>query len=169
MKGIKGMVAIWVLTVILVGWAGVYGVEARPDCPMQGYGKHGGMFRQFLTRLDLSEAQERDIANLLKQHREEMQGLRTQMVAARQAQIAAMTASPFDEAAVRDTAVKAADLEVQLTVNRAKVFSEIRKLLTAEQQATLQQLTSEFASRRHKGFEHKGRMLDRWIEENSSM
>lgn len=169
MKAIKGMVAFWVFAVILVGWAGVYAVEAKPGCPMQGFGRHGGMFKQILTRLDLTDSQERDIANVLKQHREQMEGLRTQMIEARKAQFTAMTANPFTEDAVREAAAKAADLEVQLTVNRAKVFEEIRKLLTAEQQTTLQQLTNEFASRRQKGFEHKGRMLDRWIEENSNL
>lgn len=169
MKGIKGVVVFSVLTYILVGWVAVSAVEARPGCPLQGFGKHGGMFKQILTRLDLSDSQEHDIANVLKQHREQMQGLRTQMVEARKAQLATMTAESFNEEAVRQAAAKAAEIEVQLAVNRAKVFDEIRKLLTPEQQTTLQQLATELSSRRHKGFEHKGRMLDRWIEENSNL
>lgn len=169
MKAVKGMVAIWILTVILVGWVGVYTVEAKRDCPMQGFGKHGGMFQGVLTRLNLSDSQKQEVANVLKQHREEMQGLRSQMFEARQALFKAVTANPANEEAVREAAAKAAELEVQLAVNRAKVFDEIRKLLTAEQQTTLQQLTGEFSSRRHQGFQHHGRMMDRWIEENSSL
>jgi Spy/CpxP family protein refolding chaperone len=169
MKGMKGMVAFCILTVILVGWVGVYAVEANPGCPMKGFGKHGGMFQEVLTKLQLSDSQKQDVANVLKQHREEMQGLRSQMFDARQALFQAVTADPANEHAVREAAAKAADLEVQLAVNRAKVFGEIRKLLTAEQQTTLQKLTSEFASRRHMGMGHKSGMMDRWIEENSNL
>lgn len=169
MKGIKAMAAFWILTYILVGWVGVYAVQAKPDCPLQGVGRHGGMFKQFLARLDLSDSQEHDIANLLKQHREQMQGLRTQMMEARKSQLAAMMADPFSEDAMREAAAKAADIQVQLAVTRARVFDEIRKLLTPDQQATLQQVVTEFSSRRQKGFEHKARMLDRWIDENSSL
>ena len=169
MKGTKGIVAFWVLTFMLVGWAGVYAVDAAPGCPGKGFGKHGGMFKQILTRLDLSDSQEHDIANVLKPHREQMQGLRSQMVEARKAQFAAVTANPFSEDAVREAAAKAADLEVQLAVNRAKVFDEIRRLLTAEQQTTLQKIADEFASRMQQHIEHKGWMLDRWIEENSNL
>jgi Spy/CpxP family protein refolding chaperone len=169
MKGIKGIVVFGVLMFILVGWVGGYAVAAAPDCPMKGFGKHGGMFKQILTRLDLSDSQEHDIANVLKPHREQMQGLRTQMIEARKAQFAAVTANPFSEDAVREAAAKAAKLEVQLAVNRAKVFDEIRKLLTEEQQITLQKIAGEFASRMQQHIEHKGRMLDRWIEENSNL
>jgi Spy/CpxP family protein refolding chaperone len=169
MKGIKGIVVFWVLIYILVGWVGVYAIDAAPDCPMKGFGKHGGMFKQILTRLDLSDSQEHDIAIVLKQHREQMQGLRTQMIEARKAQFAAVTTSPFDEEAVRKAASKAADLEVQLSVHRAQLFDEIRQHLTPEQQTKLQQIASKFAARMQERIEHKASMLDRWIDENSNL
>lgn len=169
MKTVKGMIAVWMLAVILVGWVGVCAVEAREGCPMHGFGKHGGMFKQILTRLDLSDSQERDIANVLKQHREQMQNVRSQMIEARKAQFAAMTANPINEEAVRQAAAKAAEIEMQLAVSHARVFDEIRQLLTPEQQTNLQRLAEEFSSRRHMGFKLKGKMLDRWIEENSSL
>ncbi len=169
MRTVKGMIAVWMLAVILVGWTGASAVEARQGCPMHGFGMHGGMLKHILTRLDLSDSQERDIANVLKQHREQMQSVRNQMIEARKAQFAAMTANPISEDAVRQAAAKAAEIEVQLAVSHAKVFDEIRQLLTPEQQTTLQQLAEEFSSRRHMGFKHKGKMLDRWIGENSSL
>jgi len=169
MRTAKGMIVVWILAVILVGWTGVSAVEARQGYPMHGFGMHGGMFKQILTRLDLSDSQERDIANVLKHHREQMQSVRSQMIEARKAQFAAITANPINEEAVRQAAAKAAEIEVQLAVSHARVFDEIRQLLTPEQQTTLQQLAEEFSSRRHMRFHHKGKMLDRWIEENSSL
>ena len=169
MKQRKRIVAIWALAVILAGSLGVSSVEARPNCPMQGFGPHGGMFKGLLPRLELTDSQRQEVANVLKQHRDEVQGLRSQMMEARQALFKAVTANPANEDAVREAAARAAEFEVQLAVNRARVFDEIRKLLTAEQQATLEKLTSEFASRSHQGFHHRGRMMDRWFEKSGNL
>ncbi len=169
MKQRKRIAAIWALAVILAGSLGVSSVEARPNCPMQGFGPHGAMFKGLLPRLELTDSQKQEVADVLKQHRDEVQGLRSQMMEARQALFKAVTANPANEGAVREAAARAAEFEVQLAVNRARVFDEIRKLLTPEQQATLEKLTGEFASRKHHGFHHRGRMMDRWFEKSGNL
>jgi periplasmic protein CpxP/Spy len=47
----------------------------------------------------------------------------------------AATAEKFDEAAVRTLAAQKAELEVEMTVSRAKVRSSINAILTPEQRA----------------------------------
>jgi periplasmic protein CpxP/Spy len=169
MKGTKGIAVFWVLTYILVGWASAYAIDAAPAGHWKGHGRHGGAFQEALTRLNLSDAQKHDIASVLKQHREEMLGLRSQMFEAKKALFAAVTASEFDESAVLTAATQAGEVEKNLAVMRAKLFDKIRDRLTPEQQTQLQQLVADFASRMQKHMEHKTSMIDRWIDENSNL
>jgi Spy/CpxP family protein refolding chaperone len=169
MKGIKGFAVFWVLMYILVGWVGVYAVDAAPPGHGKGHGRHGGAFQEALTRLNLSDAQKHDIANVLKQHREEMLGLRSQMFEAKKALFAAVTANEFDEDAVVAAAIQAGEAEKQLALMRAKLFDRIRDRLTPQQKSELEQLVADFASRMQKHMEHKTSMLDRWIDENSNL
>jgi Spy/CpxP family protein refolding chaperone len=169
MKGTKGIAVFLVLTYILVGWVGVYAIDTAPPGHGKGHGRHGGGFQEALTRLNLSDPQKHDIANVLKEHREEMLGLRSQMFEAKKALFAAVTAKEFDENVVLAAATQAAEVEKNLAVMRAKLFDKIRDRLTLDQQTELQQLVADFASRMQKHMEHKSSMLDRWIDENSNL
>ena len=169
MKSMKGIVVFWILTYILVGWVGVYAVDLAPAGHWKGHGRHGGEFQEALNRLNLSDPQKHEIANVLKQHREEMLGLRSQMFEAKKALFAAVTANEFDEDAVVAAAIQAGEVEKQLALMRAKLFDRIRDRLTPQQKTELEQLVADFASRMQKHMEHKTSMLDRWIDENSNL
>jgi Spy/CpxP family protein refolding chaperone len=167
MKGSKSIVAFWVLVYILVGYLGVYALDTAPDPLARGRGHHQGRFLKVLAQLNLTDLQKRDIAGILKQHREEVQELRSSMVKARSALVETITANQFNEAAVREAARQAAENGEQLAVLRAKIFGEIRNLLTPEQQETFQKIKADFASRMQKRIANKVGMMNQWIDENS--
>ena len=164
MKGRKSIVAFWVLVYILVGWLGVYAIDAPPGVPKGGHG-HG--FLKVLSQLNLTDAQKQGIAGILKQHHEEAQDFRNHMFEARTALMEAITANDFNESAVRTAAQQAAENGEQLAVLRAKIFSEIRQLLTPEQQETLQKIKTDFTSHMKERVDHRIRMMDQWIDQNS--
>jgi Spy/CpxP family protein refolding chaperone len=167
MKGIKGIVAFWVLTVILTAWAGAYALDEAPCGPGKGHGGPGKGFLKVLSQLNLTESQKYDIAGLLKQHREEMQEFGNKMFEAKKALLEAVTANEFEEQAVRGAARQAADIEEQLALLKARLFGEMRKFLTPEQQETLLQLKGDFASKMQHWKAHRMSRMDDWIDENS--
>jgi periplasmic protein CpxP/Spy len=168
MKGMKSIVVFWVLVYILAGWIGVYALDSSSaGSSGKGHGRHGQGFLKVLDQLNLTDAQKHDIANILKQNREQARELRSEMFAARKLQIEASTGSAYNEAAVRDAVRQAAQIEEQLAVMRAKVFDEIRKLLTAEQMETIQKIKADFASKIQRRIERKSSPVDLWIDQNS--
>jgi Spy/CpxP family protein refolding chaperone len=167
MKGIKGIVAFWVLAVILAAWGGAYAQDAAPCGHGKGQGGPGKGFLRVLTQLNLTDSQKYDIAGLLRQHREEMQECGNKMFEARKALMEAVTANEFKEQAVREAARRAADVEEERAVLKAKLFNEIRQHLTPEQQETLVKLKADFASRMQNWKAHRMGRMDLWIEENS--
>jgi Spy/CpxP family protein refolding chaperone len=167
MRGMKSIVAFWVLTYIFAGWLGVYALDSAPPVPGKTHGGHGRGFLKVLTQLNLTDSQKQDIANTLKQHREEIRDLRSKMFDTKKALLDAVTANEFSEEAVRGAARQTAGIEEQFAVLRAKLFDEIRKLLTLEQQETLTQLKADFASRMQAWRERRMSRMDQWIDENS--
>jgi len=165
MKGSKSIVAFWVLVYTLVGVLGVCAFDTVSGFPERGPGHHRG-FLKVLAQLNLTDTQKQDIAGILKQHREEMQELRSGMLKARTALMEAITANEFNESAVREAARQAAETGEQRAVLRAKIFGEIRKLMTPEQQEMLQKIKADFASRIHQRSGHKMGLMDQWIDQN---
>jgi periplasmic protein CpxP/Spy len=167
MKGMKSIVVFWVLVYILAGWVGVYALDSAPGPSGKGHGGHGQGFLKVLDQLNLTESQKHDIANILKQNREQARELRSEMFAARKLQVEAITGSAFNEDAVRDAVRRAAHFEEQQAVMKAKVFHEIRKLLTTEQLETLQKMKADFGSKMQQRMERRISSIDRWIDQTS--
>jgi Spy/CpxP family protein refolding chaperone len=166
MKGSKSIVAFWVLVYILVGSLGVYALDTASRPPERGRGHHRG-FQKVLAQLNLTATQKQEIAGILKQHREEAQELRNNMFKARTALMEAITATDSTESAVREAARKAAETGEQLAVLRAKIYGQIRELLTPEQQETLLKVKADFTLRMKERMGHRIQRMDQWIEENS--
>jgi len=167
MKGMKSIVVFWVLVYILAGWVGVYALDSAPGTPGKGHGRHGERFLKVLDQLNLTESQKHDIAGILKQNREQARELRSEMFAARRLMAEAITGSAYNEDAVRYAARQAAQVEEQSAVMRAKVFDEIRRLLTTEQLETVQKIKADFASKGQGRMQHRMSPIDRWIDQNS--
>ena len=169
MKGVKGIVTFWILTYILVGWLGVYAFGTTPCALGKAPDGYGGELLGAFTSLNLTDFQKRDIANVLKQHQDEMRELEHRMIEARNALLDAITANDLNEGAVREAAQRASDTQEKLAVLRAKTFDEIRRRLTLEQQETLQQIKVDFASRIQGQIESRTSLIDQWIDENSKL
>lgn len=84
--------------------------------------------------LDLTEAQQARIKELLNQNWQQRQNDRESMRNARDAMRTARLADPFDEADFRTKATKLNELKTERKIDRVKQQAEIYALLTPEQQ-----------------------------------
>jgi len=124
----KRYVAILSLTV--VGFVVAGATVARAQMP----GRRGPL-RAILTGLDLTGAQKEQIKGILKDEQPRLEPLVDEMVRSRRALFEAVSAPTFDEGAIRAAADTAARAATALAVERARMGSLLRGVLTAEQQA----------------------------------
>jgi Spy/CpxP family protein refolding chaperone len=108
--------------------------------------------------LDLSDGQKAEIEDLRVGQREEVEPLKEKARAARHAVGDLMRADAFDEATVRTAARQAADIEVELMVIRARHRSELKSVLTPEQQEKAAELREQWQERAE---QFRGRGFDR--------
>jgi periplasmic protein CpxP/Spy len=97
-------------------------------------------FARMAQDLGLSETQQKQVKEILKNEHENNAALLGKMGEYRQQLHAAAQAATFDEAAVRAIAAKQAQAEIELTVSRAREQSRIDAVLTAEQRRLRQKL-----------------------------
>ncbi|MCB1036605.1 MAG: Spy/CpxP family protein refolding chaperone [Acidobacteria bacterium] len=109
------------------------------------HGRHGGPGFPGLRGLDLSEAQRTQIHEIFSAQREQGEAAREQLHQARQALADQIHAETFDEVAIRQAAQQVSALEENQAVERARLFQQIRQILTPEQ---LQQLETMKQDRR---------------------
>ena len=141
-------------------WAGAPGGDGPAE-------KGPGLVRM-LTELDLSAAQKREVAGILKANRDSTKALRDSVKSAMDGLRGVMAKTPGDEAAVRAGAKAVADAAVELAVARGRVKAAIDAVLTPEQRtkrdALREALRDKWKARR---LERQGE-LDAWIESNLS-
>ena len=101
------------------------------------------MLDRMTEQLDLSDQQKQDLDAVLAAHRKAMRSTREAMGAARETLDSRVHAETFDEAAIRKAAAVMAVLEADQAVGRAKLFQEIRGILTPEQFQKLEQTREE--------------------------
>jgi Spy/CpxP family protein refolding chaperone len=85
----------------------------------------------------LTEEQRASLREAMQAQREKLRDLEEQIRDQRQQLMLAGLTEKFDEEAVRKKALAVAKVEAEMTVLRAKAFSQIRPALTAEQMAKL--------------------------------
>lgn len=106
------------------------------------------------TVLDLSEAQQTQIAALLDQQWQHNQQRRDEMQAARDAMRNLRTADTFNEADFRARTAKYNELKTEMMVEKAKMQQELYAILTPEQQEKAEKLGTLMGGR---GKGHHGR------------
>jgi Spy/CpxP family protein refolding chaperone len=124
-------------------------------------GRHGGDGAGFpgmysgklLDRLGVTAEQKTQIHAVLEKHRPETEPLVRQVVTERRTLRRLIRDGAADEKAIRSQAAKAASLESDLAVARARTAREVRALLTPGQSAKLAELQAE-----------RERKADRWME-----
>ena len=93
-----------------------------------------------LNRLGLSDAQRDQVRSIMEGHRDDQRSLGDRQRQARESLQKAVEAGTFDEGAVREQAMALGEIETDLAVQRARVFSEIYQILTPDQQSMLKEL-----------------------------
>lgn len=135
-----------VITVVLAG------ISAYAQGPgfggFRGHGPGGGRGVGLpLRELDLTEAQQEQVRQLTRQHREQTRTFMDQLRKAQEAQRQAIETLPVDEGRIRAAAQELARAQADLAVQHARLRSEIYALLTPDQQQRLQQLRAQREAR----------------------
>ncbi len=112
------------------------GLRGGPP-PNGGPGGLMGLMPPMLNRLNLSDQQREQVRAIADTHRDEAQTLFNNERQAHEALQAAITSGTFDEGAVRQQAMTVGQIEADVAVLRARVFSEVFQVLTPEQQSQL--------------------------------
>ena len=108
-------------------------------------GTHRGMgpgsrFARMAKKLDLTEAQQKQVKAILESEREKAAPLLQQLAGNREKIRKAIEAERLDEAAVRTLAASQNETRVELVVSRARARSQIFALLTPEQRESARKL-----------------------------
>jgi Spy/CpxP family protein refolding chaperone len=120
--------------------------------PMHGheFGMRGEYMMEFFAGyLNLSDTQRAEMKGILQKEHPSMKPLMQQMFQTRQ-QLKQYAEGTYDEAKVRALATQQAQTEIELTVQKTRIHSELFQVLTADQQAKMK----EFETRRE-GHMHK--------------
>ena len=126
-----------VLSISMGAWA-MAQHQGHGRGPGGGGADHGMVLRHVLGQLDLSEDQKMAVHEGMSSHHQEMESLLEDLREAKQAVGQAIHAPQFDEIAIRDAAALAGQMEADLAVGRAELLHELRAILTAEQQESLE-------------------------------
>jgi Spy/CpxP family protein refolding chaperone len=128
----------------ILGTAVVTGADGR--------GELGGAIREriraAIATLGITDQQRTEIREVLREFKPDVQPKIEKLVQERRTLREVIRTTPVDEAAIRAQSAKVAALEADLAVDRARVGAKVRPILTEEQLAKLQQMTSnEFMPR----------------------
>lgn len=164
MKGFKtvSIALVFVMVFCSASLAGRFG-EGR-----HGFGMgHGFMGFKILKELNLSDEQKAGIAAVILKYRDERRQHIDTLIEARANLADTVLAETFNEADVRQAFEAAAALQEEAAVMRAKIFSEIRPLLTPEQLALITQRKTELFEKIKDRMAFGQSVFDAWLESAS--
>lgn len=127
---------------LLGGWAYAESSDKLPCGDRQSHMemKHDKRLEVMAEVLDLSEAQQKQIQEIIEQERAAVDINREKMYESREQMRTLLESASFDETAIRSLAESEANFKVEAFVARAKVKNQIFQLLTAEQQELAEKL-----------------------------
>jgi len=126
--------------------AGVQHSRGHHGGPFGGLG-FGGRLMGVLADLDLTDDQKTQIKAILSEEGPKIEPLTDHLLKSRKTLFEAIHGQQFDEGAVRSASAAAAVAQTELSVERARTVSRLRALLTADQQAKLETIRTEFEQR----------------------
>jgi Spy/CpxP family protein refolding chaperone len=115
------------------------GQHGQPGASFPGLAGPGLKLGRMAKHLELDEAQQQSIENILEATRPEFQALRTDFRANRRALQALDPADPDYTAAINDIAAENGRLATEGTLLMSRVRNEVHSVLTDEQRAKLAQ------------------------------
>jgi Spy/CpxP family protein refolding chaperone len=133
-----------IVTVICIAALTAFASIGQADvggCGGEQSGKHQRHnFKKIAKKLGLTDAQKAQAKAIFQGNKDVMKPVFTALRAERKNLHALMHADSIDEAAIRAETVKIAGIQADLNVNRAKIGTQFRAILTPAQLATLKTL-----------------------------
>ena len=114
----------------------------------------------------LTEAQRADITRALEPYRERIREASRAAGTARRILFETIHQDPMNETAVREAARRAAVCEEELSVLRAQVAQELRRILTPVQREAMARMVKRMAEAMERRASAGGSLVDAWVEEN---
>jgi periplasmic protein CpxP/Spy len=153
MKSIRSrflIAALAVLFTTVVASSQSQTAEAAPP-PMHGHGfGHGEhMIEFFADYLNLSDAQQAQAKSIMEKEHATLRPLFQQLHQTEQ-QLRQYEQGAYDEAKVRALAAQESQAQIELTVQKTRIHSELFQLLTPDQQAKMKQFEANREARRAK-------------------
>lgn len=118
-------------------------------------------------RLNLTDQQKQEIAAILKTYRDDIVTAVDNVIVARKNLLETIHGSEYNETAVRTASQAVANAEEELAVLRAKVVSEVKGVLTAEQLSKIEQLKTDIMDRVKSRVDKIKALIDLWIANHS--
>ena len=115
-----------------------------------GFGKMIGFYTDYL---DLTDAQQAQMKDILTKEKPTMQPLMQQLRQSHQQMQALEQASTFDEAKVRTLATQQSQAMTELIVQKARIKSELMGVLTSDQKDKLAKMQARRQARIQKHFQ----------------
>jgi len=124
--------------------------------PFGYHSKKGGMESKLaglrtLLELRLSDSQQVKMLSIINKYQGEKENLRNSMKEARKSLSAVLDTEPFNEENARKAFKKASAMREEMFVLKAKMMTELKAVLTPEQQKLLQERKCKRQERKKKG------------------
>jgi protein CpxP len=142
---------IWIGVGMLVALMAMVAVAHSVRAPeMRDYGMFGGgrhMMHFFSNYLDLTDAQQQQVKEILAKDKPALQPLMQQMQQNRQQMRQVIESATFDETRARALAAQQSQTMTELTVQKAHMFSDLYQVLTPDQKTKLDQFLDRHEQR----------------------
>ena len=147
MKFSRSKMSVAALVIVLV--AGI--AFAQPHSGPHGGGDFfgGGMLSYFADMLDLTDAQQAQIKQIISKEKPALEPLFKQEMQSREQMMQLIQSGSFDESKAQAIATQGAQVHAQLEVQHARIASQAYQVLTAEQKTKL----AQFIAKREQRFE----------------
>jgi periplasmic protein CpxP/Spy len=126
---------------------GMFGGPMLGGTMFGGPGFGGHMLGYLAHKLDLTDAQQAQVKEILAKEKPAFQPLMLQMAQNHQQMRQLVMANGFDEAKVRELASQQTQTMTELTVQRARVESELFQVLTPDQKTKLTTIIAQHEQR----------------------
>ncbi|MCE5333897.1 MAG: Spy/CpxP family protein refolding chaperone [Desulfobacteraceae bacterium] len=170
----RSTLVVWIFCALLAAMPGLWAITSSPVLAGDSGGNHhvkGGHghpgMGMALKGLNLTEAQKKDIATILRTKRDEAKGIADEMVAARKNLFTLVGAADYNESAVRQAAHEISRLHEEMLVLRAGAVHQVQGLLTPEQKQKWDVKRARFADNMQDRMDDRFEHLDEWINAHS--
>ncbi|HET9839798.1 MAG TPA: Spy/CpxP family protein refolding chaperone [Candidatus Angelobacter sp.] len=138
----------FIVTAIVLAVAAGVSASVYAQGPQRGWGhRHGGMLEKMTRELNLTEAQQTQIKNIMADEQSRTRPLREKLRQNRQAQSLKVDGN-FDDTQVRAFANNQAQIMRDLIIEKERTKSQIYSVLTPDQRQKALQLIQQHEQRR---------------------